>query len=161
MKWFRRRRSVAGTGAGAAPTSKVMRIVPATATLLAGAVLVAVLTLAGCGGSGGGSSGSGSRVALSPLAQKGKQVAASTGCASCHGTEGGGGVGPAWKGLAGSKVKLTDGSTVVADQAYLRRSIVDPSAQKVAGYDAAMPRYPLSSSQVDALVSYIEALKGS
>ena len=37
------------------------------------------------------------------------------------------GTGPTWKGLYGSEVKLVDGTTVTADETYLKESITDPS----------------------------------
>ncbi len=54
---------------------------------------------------------------------------ANTAVAACHGPNGEGGTGPAWIGLFGSEVELKDGSVVVADEAYLRRSIVDPNGE--------------------------------
>jgi cytochrome c oxidase subunit 2 len=55
-------------------------------------------------------------------------------------------------------VALEDGSEVVADREYLRRSIIDPAADVVAGYSVAMPVMNLDDDEVDALVAYIEAL---
>ncbi|MGA0766576.1 MAG: c-type cytochrome, partial [Ilumatobacteraceae bacterium] len=43
----------------------------------------------------------------------------SAGCASCHGEDGNGRVGPKWIGLADSQVTLNDGTVVTADDAYL------------------------------------------
>jgi cytochrome c oxidase subunit 2 len=89
----------------------------------------------------------------------GKRVAADSGCVACHGADGQGGVGPPWQGLAGSVVTLRDGTKVVADSGYLRRSIRDPGAQRVRGYDATMPRLRLSAHEVDQLVAYIRSLR--
>ena len=50
------------------------------------------------------------------------------------------GVGPTWKGLAGSRVKLVDGTTVTADNAYLRTAIEDPDRQIVAGDQSGVMR---------------------
>ena len=69
------------------------------------------------------------------------------------------GAGPSWVGLAGSTVELDDGSTPVADEAYLRRSISEPQAQRVAGYTIAMPENGLSEDEVDAIVAYILELR--
>jgi cytochrome c oxidase subunit 2 len=63
--------------------------------------VAALLGLAGC------SSGS----------QSGAALAQSTGCAACHGDRGQGGLGPAWKGLFGSRVTLSNGTVVTADRA--------------------------------------------
>jgi cytochrome c oxidase subunit 2 len=64
-------------------------------------------------------------------------------------------VGPTFKGLYGRTVELEDGSTVVADEEYIRRSIEDPSAQVVQGYPDAMPSHDLSDDEVDALILFL------
>lgn len=114
-----------------------------------GAAAITVwLALAACGGESD----------LSEVAQRGKETALSNGCASCHGANGQGGVGPTWVDLAGSDVELEDGSTVVADDAYLIRSILDPSAEDVAGFTLAMPVNGLSEAQAADVVAYIKEL---
>ena len=62
------------------------------------------------------------------------RIADRPGARRATGTRATGGVGPKFVGLYGSQVTLDDGSTVVADDAYIRRSITDPDAQRVAGY---------------------------
>jgi mono/diheme cytochrome c family protein len=88
----------------------------------------------------------------------GEQLSRSSGCAGCHGRNFGGGAGPEWTGLAGSEVALTDGSTVVADTAYLTRAIADPSAEVVAGYTLRMPANTLSDEEIAHIVAFIETL---
>lgn len=104
------------------------------------------------------SSGGDSTAGLSPLGIEGRDIARDSGCAACHGRDGGGGVGPAWKGLAGTEVELDDGTTVVADADYLTSSIMDPGAQQVAGYTVTMPANDLDEAQVAAVVAYITDL---
>ena len=91
-------------------------------------------------------------------AARGKALAIKMGCTTCHGTAAQGGLGPSWIGLSGSTVPLEDGSTVIADDAYLAESIRTPSAKKVAGYTLAMPPLQLSDDEVAALVAYINSL---
>lgn len=92
--------------------------------------------------------------------EAGKALVAQNGCTSCHSINGGKLIGPTWQGLFGSKVKLSDGTTVTADEAYLIKSIEDPSAQVVQGYpDGLMPSFGLTNDQVKNIVSYIETLK--
>ena len=91
-------------------------------------------------------------------AETGRQVANTSGCASCHGADGTGGVGPKFVGLYGSEVTLTDGSTVVADDDYLRRSITDPGAERVEGYAVNMPVTDLSDDEIEAVLAYIREL---
>jgi cytochrome c oxidase subunit II len=88
----------------------------------------------------------------------GEQLSRSRGCAGCHGQDFGGGAGPEWIGLAGSEVTLADGSTVVADTAYLVRAIADPSAELVADYNLRMPANNLSDSEIADIVAFIETL---
>lgn len=119
-------------------------------------VLAAALLLAACG-----SDESSADLDLSPQAQEGADVAADNGCQSCHSTDGSGGTGPTWQGLAGAEVELSDGETVVADAAYLKQSIQDPAAATVEGFSPIMPTYDLSPQEVDALVAYIQELPAS
>jgi len=95
---------------------------------------------------------------LSEEAARGAELVRENGCLSCHRTSADRAAGPGWGGLAGSERELSDGTTVVADAEYLRRSILDPSAQIVAGFANAMPRFELSDEDVDAIVAYLESL---
>lgn len=108
---------------------------------------VALASLAGCGGSD-----------LTPAAQEGRAVARDRGCAACHGADGEGGTGPEWTGLAGREVVLADGAVVIADQAYLRRAIVEPDAEIVAGYELRMPPNSLTDEEVTKVLAYIAGL---
>jgi cytochrome c oxidase subunit 2 len=67
---------------------------------------------------------------------------------------------PDLRGLFGQKVKLADGRTVVADEAYIRESILNPGAKVVAGYQNVMPPYQgvLSEEQIIQLTAYIKSL---
>ena len=111
---------------------------------------VALLTFAACGSDSGPE--------LSEAGASGRKVSNSNGCASCHGTDGQGGAGPEWVGLAGSDVTLEDGSVVVADDDYLRRAVVDPSVQIVAGYTLKMPENNLGDDEVADVIAYIHDL---
>lgn len=121
---------------------------------ISASALIAV-GLAACGGS------SDTEPALSPTALKGKQLAISKGCASCHIFYGKDAAGPTWKGAYGSEVTLDDGSTVIADEAYLIQSIKDPWSQKVEGFGTIMPRNSLSDEEVALIVAYIKELNPS
>lgn len=97
---------------------------------------------------------------LDPAAQRGQEISRSQGCAGCHGQDFGGGAGPTWIGLAGSEVLLADGTTVVADDAYLVRSIADPSAEIVADYALRMPANSLTDAEIADVVAFIKTLSG-
>lgn len=95
---------------------------------------------------------------LSPEAERGREIALTNGCVACHGHDGEGPIAPAWRGLYESTVTLDDGTTVIADDAYLRRSVLEPDAQRVAGYALQMPAYDLDDEELDALIAYIREL---
>jgi mono/diheme cytochrome c family protein len=97
-------------------------------------------------------------LALSASAQEGKTLYDTNGCASCHGSNGAGGVGPALAGIAGTNIALSDGSSVLADRAYLIDSILQPQAQLVDGYNIKMPQNQLTASQADLVAQFIEEL---
>ena len=124
-------------------------------------LLVAMSTaaLVACGSGSDGDSASGG-VELTEAGQRGQDIARSNGCAGCHGTDGQGGVGPAWVGLYGSNVELKDGTRVVADDDYLARAITDPGADVVAGSSVQMPKNKLNDDQVADVIAYIRDLSG-
>jgi cytochrome c5 len=95
-----------------------------------------------------------------PEAAKGKLVFIQTGCNACHMSPTVGKDYPDLRGLYGSEVKLKDGTTVVADEAYLREAILEPNKKVVAGYQPSMPPYGyLKEEQVNQLIAYIKSLK--
>jgi len=96
---------------------------------------------------------------LSEQAQRGQRLYQGSGCAGCHGSDGGGGVGPALIGIRNSERLLLDGTTVVADQDYLVRAIMDPNAELVDGYSLRMPSNNLSREQVDDVIAFIDELE--
>ncbi len=96
---------------------------------------------------------------LTPLAAEGRSIVESAGCLSCHGADGEGGVGPGWVGLAGSRVELEDGTTVLADAGYLTRAIAAPDAERVAGSTVAMPPNTLTADEIVAVVAYLQELR--
>lgn len=95
-----------------------------------------------------------------PDPENGEKLYQQSGCKACHSLDGSKGIGPTWKGLFQSQVKLTDGTSVTADEAYLTESIEKPSAKIVDGFTNAMPNFSfLSPSQVADLVEFIKTLK--
>lgn len=84
------------------------------------------------------------------------------GCIACHSIDGGPRVGPTFKGLFGKTVTvMTDGKErkVVADEAYLRKSTLEPNADVVKGFPPIMPPEKLTDSELDEIVKYLETLK--
>ena len=95
-----------------------------------------------------------------PPAVAGQQLFQSLGCASCHGVNGEGGRGPTLAGLFGRQTPLTNGQSVVADEVYIRASIVNPQAKIVAGFTAIMPTFQgqVSEDQLLQLLAFIKSL---
>lgn len=101
----------------------------------------------------------GSPVAVTGDVDAGKALAAQ--CLSCHSVDGSAMVGPTWQGLYGHEVELEDGTTVIADDAYLIESIKDPGAKIVKGFPAgAMPPYGaiLTDENIADIVAFIRSL---
>ena len=79
------------------------------------------------------------------LAARGRVLFTQFGCAGCHMAEGRGGNGtvraPDLDGVYGSPVPLSDRTVVVADDQYIRDSILQPERQVVAGFEPLMPSF--------------------
>ncbi|HMF75967.1 MAG TPA: cytochrome c oxidase subunit II [Bryobacteraceae bacterium] len=102
--------------------------------------------------SGGGGEGS--------LSEQGQKLFAQNGCSTCHLLDQQGRC-PILRGLYNKPVQLRDGSTVMANDAYLRESILDANAKIVSGFDAdVMPNFKgqLSEENVIQLIAYIKSL---
>jgi mono/diheme cytochrome c family protein len=106
-----------------------------------------------------------SHVDTSP-ALRGRELYQADGCSGCHSLNGTRLAGPSWKGLAGSRVTLSDGQTLSADGAYLTKHIIEPNALTVQGYPAdvmaqAIETLDLKSKPADvrALVAFIESVR--
>lgn len=106
--------------------------------------------------------------AVKATAEEGERLYQMFGCMACHSTDGTlvGKVGPSWKGLYGSEREIAKGQKgkFKADEAYLRESILTPSAKVVKGFekfDTGMPIYNgiLNDSQIESLILYIKSLK--
>jgi cytochrome c oxidase subunit II len=95
----------------------------------------------------------------SPVAA-GEKLFTELNCVTCHRADSAG-RGPVLEGIFGRPIKLASGDTVVADEAYVRESIVNPAARVVAGYQPVMPTYlgQVSEEQLISLVAYIQSLQ--
>lgn len=93
----------------------------------------------------------------------GEAIADEEGCLACHSTTGEDDVGPTFKGLFGETRVLTNEAgetkTVVADEAYLREAIMDPSAWIPEGYDDGMPPYDdIDEKTLEGLLKYLKSM---
>jgi cytochrome c oxidase subunit 2 len=93
------------------------------------------------------------------LSASGQQTFQQMGCATCHRSDTQG-RGPNLAGLFGKQVTLDDGRTVLADENYIRESILNPAAKVTAGFKPIMPTYQgqVSEETLMELVSYIKSL---
>ena len=91
--------------------------------------------------------------------QAGKIVFEKFQCNTCH-VPGQTARGPDFQGLFGKPVQLTTGDVVIADENYIRRSIMDPGAQVVAGFQPIMPTFKnlITEEQLLQLIAYIRSL---
>jgi cytochrome c oxidase subunit II len=96
------------------------------------------------------------------LAQNGERLFASLSCNACHNARPDA-RGPSLANVYGSKLALASGGTVLADDAYLRESILNPSQHITQGYAPIMPTYQgqVSEEGVISLVEYIKNLNSS
>jgi cytochrome c oxidase subunit II len=96
------------------------------------------------------------------LAASGAKRFVENACNTCHG-EVPGARGPSLAGLFGKRVSLNNGQTIVADEAYIRESIVNPQARIVAGYPTIMPTFQglISEEGLLQLVAYIKSLSSA
>ena len=105
--------------------------------------------------------------ALSPLTsvQRGERLYRKMACDSCHEYQDGQVVSgaPLLDGIYGSTVGLEAGGSTKVDDDYLRRSILRPKAQVVAGFQPIMPTYEgrLSEGELLDLIAYIRSRSGS
>jgi len=93
-------------------------------------------------------------------AAAGEKLFTELNCVTCHRPDSAG-RGPVLVGIFGKPVKLATGDTVVADESYVRESILNPAARVVAGYQPVMPTYQgqVTEEQLIALVAYVESLQ--
>ena len=93
------------------------------------------------------------------LVAQGHELFIRYGCDGCHGGRGTVRA-PSLLGLYGSPVPLSDGTTAVADAAYIRDSILQPRKQVVASFEPVMPSFAgvVGEDDLVKLVAYVESL---
>ncbi|HLR86849.1 MAG TPA: cytochrome c oxidase subunit II [Wenzhouxiangella sp.] len=90
----------------------------------------------------------------------GAQLFRTYGCSGCH-------IGssvvdaPVLAGIYGRVVPLADGTTIIADEAYIRDSILHPHKDIVAGYKPVMPSFEgrMSEADLQKIIAYIRSLE--
>jgi cytochrome c oxidase subunit 2 len=101
---------------------------------------------------------SGGKPGQAPLAS-GEEIFVAHACNTCHRPDSSARA-PLLNGFFGKSVPLADGKTVVADENYIRESILEPKAKVVAGYQPIMPTFKgtLSEEELMLLVNYVKSL---
>ncbi|HEV8067889.1 MAG TPA: cytochrome c oxidase subunit II [Planctomycetaceae bacterium] len=94
------------------------------------------------------------------LALEGRKVFLKYRCVSCHSANAGARA-PVLEGLYGNTVRLNNGRTVIADDAYIRESILDPGAKIAAGWENIMPTFrgQITEEEIYALIAYFRSLQ--
>jgi cytochrome c oxidase subunit 2 len=95
------------------------------------------------------------------MALRGRQLFFKHQCITCHGGTPSGRA-PLLENLYNQRVTLSDGSTVLADENYLRESIRNPKAKIVSGWRPIMPEFDerqLSETDLQQLIAYIKTLR--
>jgi cytochrome c oxidase subunit 2 len=93
---------------------------------------------------------------------RGFQLFQGKGCQACHSIDGTPLVGPTVKGLFRKTVTvITDGKErqVVADETYLRKSLLEPNADVVKGFPPIMPAQKMSDEELTEIIIYLKELK--
>jgi cytochrome c oxidase subunit II len=94
----------------------------------------------------------------------GRRIMQNIGCFACHTTDGNKLVGPSFKGIWGEEVTVSTGGEkrqIVVDEEYIRRSIYDPNADIVDGFNKGlMLSYEgqLSEEDVENIIEYLKTL---
>ena len=91
----------------------------------------------------------------------GEQLVTRNACTTCHSADGTRLQGPSFQGLWGSERVMESGETLIADENYIRESILEPNAKITQGYQPVMPSYAgsLNDRQIDAIIEYIKTLQ--
>jgi cytochrome c oxidase subunit 2 len=97
-----------------------------------------------------------------PLEETGRKLFESMRCDTCH-KEAPDARGPVLRGLFGRQVALEGGASVVADEAYVRESILRPLAKVTKGFQPVMPTYEgqLGEEQILQIIAYLKTLKAA
>jgi len=95
------------------------------------------------------------------LASQGEKMFQEFGCITCHRPDSGA-RGPNLQGLYGRPVRLSDNRVIVADDNYIRESILQPNAKIVSGFQPIMPTFQgvVTEEQLIQITEYIKHLSG-
>jgi cytochrome c oxidase subunit 2 len=94
------------------------------------------------------------------LALQGRKLFLKYRCISCHSADAKARA-PVLEAVFDNPVRLQDGRVVIADENYIRQSILNPSAKIVAGYQNIMPTFKdqVDAEEINALIAFIRGLE--
>lgn len=96
-----------------------------------------------------------------PLPELGKKLYQKLGCVACHSTDGSLKLAPSFKGIFGKKETLTDGSTEIIDDNFIRQKILTPTFRPPkAGFAPIMPSFQgrVKERDINGLIEFIKSL---
>lgn len=99
-----------------------------------------------------------------PEKPEGLRLLEVNGCMTCHSLDGAPKIGPSLKGLCGSVIVVrTNGvkRTITVDHDYLQRSILDPPADIVDGFEPTMPthfRAQIGETKLNTILAYLDSI---
>jgi cytochrome c oxidase subunit II len=82
------------------------------------------------------------------------------GCAVCHTTTGVTLVGPSFKDVYGNQFETAEGTTITADDAYIKESILTPNVSVIKGFQPVMTPYAgiLDDKKIEAITAWLKTL---
>jgi cytochrome c oxidase subunit 2 len=94
-------------------------------------------------------------------ADLGKLLYEKKGCNACHTIDGSARVGPSFQHDFGTTVPLSDGSSVLMDENYIRESVLYPQAKARPGFPPSMPSFEgqLKEKEIEGIIAFIKSLK--
>ena len=99
---------------------------------------------------------------MRPTLSQGQELFTKKGCVACHAVDAKtpAKIAPTLDGILGSRREFVDGSTAIADEAYVRQSIIAPADKVVKGFQPVMPSYAkiLAENEMESIVLYIKSL---
>ncbi|MCE9613486.1 MAG: cytochrome c oxidase subunit II [Lentisphaerae bacterium] len=96
------------------------------------------------------------------MVEAGTRLFTERACVTCHDGRTGA-QGPLMRGVFGKPVELSNGQVVVADESYVRESILKPQAKLVKGFQPVMPTFAgqLNEEQILQLIAYIRSIQSA
>jgi len=81
-------------------------------------------------------------------------------CATCHSVDGSNNIGPTWLNMFGTVREFQDGTSVVADENYVRESILNPAARLRTGYQNQMTSFQglITDEEIENVIAYMKSI---